>query len=176
MKKKQSNLDILNLVLTSKQFLGMPFGIHGRAHACRVFVFANTLSNLVKDRINIDMQAIIISSLLHDCGRSNDGHDVLHGVRSAEKAIKFIEENKLQCNKEFIRDCIIRHCPPRGYKNDNPSIESKIVGDADKLDRFRFHRQSEPCKGYFLELEESKSLMDVSARIAGHGWRSFKRK
>lgn len=173
--KKANNKDTLNLVLNSKQFLSMPFGIHGRAHACRVFVLANTLSNLMNDKSKLDIQAIIISSLLHDCGRLNDSHDALHGVRSAEKAMKFIGENNLVCNKELIQECITRHCPPSGYKNNNPSIESKIVGDADKLDRFRFHRQSSPCKDYFLELEESKSLMDVSARINGHKWRSFQK-
>ncbi|MFA5259034.1 MAG: HD domain-containing protein [Candidatus Pacearchaeota archaeon] len=175
MVKKLNDLEILNLILKSKQFLNMPFGIHGRAHACRVFVFANTLSNLIKDKSKIDTTAIIISSLLHDCGRSNDGKDIFHGVNSSEKAIKFIEENNITCNKELIKECIIRHCPPPNYKNNNPSIESKLIGDADKLDRFRFHKQNSPCKDYFLELKESKSLMDISSRINGHKWRSFKK-
>jgi len=173
MNKKISELEILNLVLNSHQFLSMPFGIHGRIHANKVFVLANTLLNLVKDK-NIDKKAIIISSLLHDCGRKNDGKDPYHAVNSAKKALEFIEEKNIECNKELVKECIIRHCLPPEYSFDNPSIESKIVGDADKLDRFRFIRQKNPCKSEFLELAESKSLMDISARINGHKWRSFK--
>lgn len=173
MLKKFTELEILNLTLNSKQFLNMPFGIHGRIHACRVFTFANCLSNIIKNRKNIDMTAIIISSLLHDCGRVNNGEDIFHGVRSAKKALEFIEENNILCNNDLVRECIIRHCPPPKYNNKNPPIESKIVGDADKLDRFRFYKQKEPVKKYFLELEESRSLMNISARINEHKWRSF---
>ena len=175
MAKKYSNLALLNLILKSKQFLGMPFGIHGRAHACRVFALANVLYNLVKDRKKIDIQAIIISSLLHDCGRSNDGKDILHGVKSSEKVMDFIKDYEVSCNIKLVMECITRHCPPPGYKNKNPSMESQIIGDSDKLDRFRFHKQKKPCKEYLLELEESKFLMNISARINGHAWRSFKK-
>jgi len=174
MPKKLKEFEILNILLNSKQFLNMPFGIHGRIHANKVFVLANTLSNLVKKDKEIDIIAIIISSLLHDCGRENDGKDPYHGVKSAEKALDFIEENNISCNKELVKECIIRHCPPPDYVFNNPSIESKIIGDADKLDRFRFLRQKNPFKEEFLELEESKSLMDISSRINGHKWRSFK--
>ena len=175
MVKKYSNLELLNLIFKSKQFLGIPFGIHGRAHACRVFAFANILSNLVKDRKKIDIQTIIISSLLHDCGRSNDGKDIFHGVKSSEKVIDFIKYYKVFCNIKLVIECITRHCPPPGYKNNNPSIESQIIGDSDKLDRFRFHKQKNPCKEYLLDLEESKFLMDISSRINGHAWRYFKK-
>ncbi|MFH1064925.1 MAG: HD domain-containing protein [Nanoarchaeota archaeon] len=173
MAKYSKNIDILNVLLNSKQFLDMPFGIHGRAHACRVLVLANTLSNLIDGKQTIDKTSILIASLLHDCGRSNDGKDIFHGIKSAEKAIEFIEKNNIDCNKDLIKECIIRHCPPPDYKEDKPSIESKIVGDADKLDRFRFYGQKSPCNKSFLELEESKPLMDISARINGHRWRSF---
>lgn len=174
MTREHKEFEVLNLVLKSKQFLNMPFGIHGRIHANKVFVLANTLSNLVRKNKEIDRIAITISSLLHDCGRKNDGKDLYHAVKSAEKAIDFIEENNINCNKELIKECIIRHCPPPECVFSNPSIESKIIGDADKLDRFRFLRQKDPCREEFLELEESKSLMDISARINGHKWRSFK--
>lgn len=172
MPKKLSELNILKLVLKSRQFLDMPFGIHGRSHACRVFVLANALANLVKGNKKIDITAITISSLLHDCGRSNDGKDPRHSVKSAEKAMEFVEDNNISCNKKIIKECIIMHCPPRGCKQDNLSIECKIIGDADKLDRFRFSYQTEPCKKRLLKLRESKYLMDLSARINGHNWRS----
>jgi HD superfamily phosphodiesterase len=174
MAKKITESEILNLLLKSEEFLGMPFGIHGRIHANRVFVLANTLSGIIDKKNKLDMKTVIISSLLHDCGRENDGHDPYHGERSAEKALEFIERNNIICDKDLIVECITRHCPPPGYKSIKPSLESKIVGDADKLDRFRFLKQRNPCRKEFLELKESKLLMDMSSRINCHKWRSFK--
>ncbi|MEM4263765.1 MAG: HD domain-containing protein, partial [Candidatus Woesearchaeota archaeon] len=157
--------DIFRLTISKKPFIDLPFGIHGRAHANRVLLFANTLLNLRQDREKLDITAIIIAALLHDCGRVSNDKDKLHAVRSAEMALKFIKENNIDCNTKLIRECIVRHCPPQGYKNNNPSIESKIIGDADKLDRFRFIEQENPCNASFLELEESKLLMDIAARV-----------
>jgi HD superfamily phosphodiesterase len=172
--KNQEISYILKLITSRRPFTEMPFGIHGRAHACRVLLFANMIANLREDRAKLDITAITISALLHDCGRCNDGKDVFHAVKSAEKTMRFIDANNIYCDKELVRECIIRHSPPPSYHNKNPSIESKIIGDADKLDRFRFHRQERPCNSNFFELSESKLLMDISARVNGHKWRSFR--
>jgi HD superfamily phosphodiesterase len=168
----KNNSEILQLILNNPPFTNIEFGIHGRAHASRVLLFANLLSNIIPDRV--DTWVITIASLLHDCGRVNNGHDPYHGTNSANLAIKFIDKHKLECNKELVYSCIERHCPPPKYIDENPSLESKIVGDSDKLDRFRFLRQKAPCNPKFLELKESILLMDLSARINGHKWRSFK--
>jgi HD superfamily phosphodiesterase len=162
---------IIDLVLNNPPFIEMPFGIHGRAHANRVLLFSNLLVNLVKEEV--DVEAVSIAALLHDCGRQNNGHDPYHGTNSAKKAIEFIEKHNIKCNKDLVYNCIERHCPPPKYIDNNPTLESKIVGDSDKLDRFRFIRQRAPCNSKFLEISESLTLMDVSARVNGHKWRSF---
>lgn len=169
MDNKQKTLELL---LNNPPFTEIPFGIHGRAHATRVLLFSNLLSNLVSEKV--DSQAIMIAALLHDCGRQNNGTDPYHGTNSAKKAMDFIDKNKIDCNKNLVYSCIERHCPPPNFVDKFPSLESKIVGDSDKLDRFRFLRQEAPCNSKFLELKESFILMDVSARVNGHKWRSFK--
>jgi len=168
----QKNSEIINLVLNNPPFTEIQFGIHGRAHATRVLLFSNLLTNLIEQKV--DITAISISALLHDCGRKNNGSDPYHGTNSAKKAIEFINKYKIDCDKDLIYNCIERHCQPPNYTDDNPTLESKIVGDSDKLDRFRFLRQHIPCNPKFLELKESISLMDISSRINGHKWRSFK--
>lgn len=165
------NNQVIELILTNPPFTKLSFGIHGRAHANRVLLLANLLSNMVNEKV--DVRVITIAGLLHDCGRVNNGSDPWHGTNSAKKAIDFIEKYKIDCNKDLVYSCIERHCPPPNYIDKNPSLESKIVGDSDKLDRFRFLRQSNPCNKEFLELKESWTLMDVSARINDHKWRSF---
>lgn len=167
------NLKLIELIMGDQLYMQMPIGIHGRLHANKVLLFSNLLSNLVEEKV--DTKAIIISALLHDCGRQNNGHDPYHGVNSAKKAMKFIDKFNIDCNKDLVYNCIERHCPPPNYVDNNPTIESKIVGDSDKLDRFRFLRQQEPCKKQFLELKESIAIMDIAARVNGHKWRSFKK-
>jgi len=161
-------------VVNNPPFTEIRFGIHGRAHASRVLLFSNLLTNSLNNRESLDLTAISISALLHDCGRVSDGSDLYHGLNSAKSAIKFIETQKIKCDKNLVHTCIEGHCPPPGYKEKDRPVEAKIVGDADKLDRFRFLHQKAPCNPKFLELEESKLFMDLSARVNGHSWRSFK--
>jgi len=165
------NKEIIDLILNNPPYLELRPGIHASAHANRVLLFSNLLINLVDQKV--DVIAISISSLLHDCGRQNDGLDPYHGTNSAKKAINFIKEHNIDCDKELIYNCIERHYPPPNYVDSNPTLESKIVGDADKLDRFRILNHKAPCDPTFLELKESILLMDISARINGHSWRSI---
>jgi len=167
--------EIIKLVINNKPFTEIRFGIHGRAHASRVLLFSNLLANTLNYNTKLDLTAISISALLHDCGRLSDGSDVYHGTNSAKKAIKFIETHNIVCNKDLIYICIESHCPPPGYNKIERPLEAKIVGDADKLDRFRFLSQKIPCNSELLELEESNLFMDLAARVNGHSWRSFKK-
>lgn len=71
-----------------------------------VLVLASTLANLIKNRKKLDMQVIIISSPLHDCDRKNDGKDPYHAKNSMKKALRFVDENKIDCNKKLIKECL----------------------------------------------------------------------
>lgn len=49
---------------------------HGRGHATRVFVFANVLGNIMRERgVNVDMGSLSISAAGHDMGRKRSGTD-----------------------------------------------------------------------------------------------------
>lgn len=49
---------------------------HGRGHATRVFIFANALGNIMRERgVNVDMGALSISAAGHDMGRKGGGTD-----------------------------------------------------------------------------------------------------
>ena len=50
--------------------------IHGRGHATRVFVFANVLGNIMRERgVSVDMGSLSISAAGHDMGRKGGGTD-----------------------------------------------------------------------------------------------------
>jgi len=50
--------------------------IHGRGHATRVFVFANVLGNIMRERgVSVDMGSLSISAAGHDMGRKGSGTD-----------------------------------------------------------------------------------------------------
>ena len=50
--------------------------VHGRGHATRVFIFANVLGNIMRERgVNVDMGALSISAAGHDMGRKGTGTD-----------------------------------------------------------------------------------------------------
>lgn len=167
---------IVKLIQNKPPFMTSRYGIHGRAHANRVLLFANLISVLAQERLNepLDLKAITIAALLHDCGRSSDGSDSNHADKSAELASEFIQKNKIECNGELISKIIRRHCPSEDFKWDNPTVEAKIMGDADKLDRFRFHRQKRPLKIEWLEIPESLEIIDIASRVNGHSFRTFK--
>ena len=49
---------------------------HGRGHATRVFVFANVLGNIMRERgVDVDMGSLSISAAGHDMGRKGSGTD-----------------------------------------------------------------------------------------------------
>ena len=122
----------------------------------------------------LDMQALTVAALLHDCKKENERSDPLHSVRSAKAAYDMLDRLDIECDKDKVFDIIVRHCLPKGYHRDGiPSFEAMAVGDADKLDRFRFHNLGGPDPKFFQLREYSIAMMDIAARVNGHKWRSF---
>jgi HD superfamily phosphodiesterase len=172
---------LIHTITGDPLYKNIRFGKHGRSHAERVLLFANMLAAMIQsdNDVVLDMQALTIGALLHDCKKVEESSaaDPDHGINSAKAAYKLLDELGLECDKEKVYDIVIRHCPPKGRKFDgSASFEAKALGDADKLDRFRFHSQGGPEPKFFQLKEYSISLMDISARVNGHWWRSFKRK
>jgi uncharacterized protein len=105
---------------------------HDKEHVYRVLYSA---LDIAKQEEDIDMEVLIIASLLHDIGREEQfiNPELCHAKVGSEKAYKYLMKNGF-CEKTAskIRDCILTH----RYRSDNPpnSMEAKILFDADKLD------------------------------------------
>ncbi len=173
--------ETIKLVQNDPLYVKIRFGKHGRAHAERVLLFSNMLASMVQadKEVILDMQALVIAALLHDCKKVEESSaaDPNHGINSAKAAYRLLDKLDIDCDKEKVYDIILRHCPPKGCKFETrSSFEAKAVGDADKLDRFRFHSQGGPNTRFFQLKEYSISIMDIASRVNGHSWRSFKQK
>jgi len=176
---KLTTPQLIKTITSAELYKNIGFGKHGRAHAERVLLFANMLASMVEADKNVilDVQALSIAALLHDCRKLKEAGDHNHGIRSAKAACTMIDKLDLECDKDKVFDIMVRHYPPKGYTLDGPpSFEAMAVGDADKLDRFRFHSQEGPNTKFFQLKEYSISIMDIAARVNGHSWRSFKQK
>lgn len=173
---KYSIDEIINIIQDNPPFREMLYGIHGRKHANNVLFFANMLATIIQEKggDEIDFKSLTIAALLHDCGRVSDSDDPKHAKESAILAQRFIEDKKIDCNAELVAKIIKSHCPPKGFSLKNLPIECKILGDADKLDRFRFHNHKAPLKVELLELKESFSLINFAARVNDHEFRTWK--
>jgi hypothetical protein len=146
-------------------------GVHGSTHARRVLLFSHLIAASIRGQWGTDPvneRLLTIAALLHDCGRENDGFDPEHADRSAELAVEFCRLRGIECDSELLRNCIRYHCKSERFVWRNPRIEARILADADKLDRFRFHRLASPLNASRLELGVSHSLIPLAADVNAH--------
>lgn len=105
---------------------------HDKEHVYRVLYSA---LDIAKQEEDVDMEILIISSLLHDVGRQEQfkNPELCHAQVGSDKAYEYLMSQGF-CEKTAckIRECILTH----RYRSNNPpnSIEAKILFDADKLD------------------------------------------
>ncbi|HDP95619.1 MAG TPA: HD domain-containing protein [Candidatus Aminicenantes bacterium] len=171
---RASKIDLSALYVTIENnhpFNRLEPGIHGAGHARRVLLFSQLIAALIEeapDAVPVDRPLLLIASLLHDCGRRNNGIDPEHAYRSAEMAVEFCRRHDIGCDREKLRDCIRYHCKSGCYPLRDPSIEARILADADKLDRFRFHSASSPLNASLLELNVSHDLIPMARDLNGH--------
>lgn len=149
--------ELISLIKNNEPFVNLPPGVHGKKHAERVLDFALKLSEFFE----VDKKVIVIAALLHDVGRVNDYDDPEHGERGAVMAKEFIRAHRIDVDTSLVSRCIAGH-----VKENNTEVECKIIGDADKLDRFRF-RGHDCLRVEFLELPESFSLIEYAKKVNG---------
>ncbi len=123
-------------------FLGPPSRIHGRSHAARVLIWANTIAHwMMQDGHSVDLEVVRWAAVLHDVRRLDDGKDTEHGERSAA----WIRSGRVAtplllslAQQEHIANCCQWHVPP---DNAAPEMTSELrcLKDADSLDRVRLH-------------------------------------
>ena len=125
---------------------------HGRGHATRVFIFANALGNIMRERgVPVDMGALATTAAGHDMGRQGSGDD--HWEKDSGALVEQLAENtypgaygdewKAQAN----RNVSAGHGPEADAQR---SVEGLIMKAADSLDYTRV-APLDPKRFHFLE-------------------------
>ena len=126
--------------------------IHGRGHATRVFVFANVLGNIMRERgVNVDMGSLSISAAGHDMGRKGSGTDywekqsgqLVENLAETTYPGAYGDDWKMQTNLNVSAG--------HGAQADaQRTVEGLLMKAADSLDYTRVDRL-DPRRFHFLE-------------------------
>jgi len=121
----------LDVYMGHEQTFEKGTSVHGRGHIARAFVFANAMTNLLKEQgVEVDRNAVLCGIAGHDIGRRGGGTDAWE-ARSAEMTIGALREDYgpdgMGINYETaIADSIDAH---RGQ-----TLEALLLNAADSLD------------------------------------------
>ncbi len=110
---------------------------HGVAHATRVSVCTELLSRiLIKQGMNLDVEALRWGAPIHDVGRKHDGYDWIHGAISAGWASKNLKGLLPDASLDVLRYIVEWHAPE---DDEAPQMtpELAVLKDADAMDRAR---------------------------------------
>lgn len=105
---------------------------HDKEHIYRVLYLS---LEIAKSEMEVDMEVLIASCLLHDLGRESQfrNPNLCHAIIGGEMAYDYLLEIGWNIQKaEQVKNCITTH----RFRSDNPpnTIEAKILFDSDKLD------------------------------------------
>lgn len=117
--------------ITAK-YLSLNDDVHGIPHTLRVLKIALDIAYRVK--VRIDMDILIVATLLHDVGRSIENleniHHALLSARIAEQELRRLKLDEWKITR--IVEAIKAHSFSLNYPA--KTIEAKILSDADKID------------------------------------------
>ena len=127
---------LFNLILYElHQDINPQFSIHGLDHWRRVAWNAQRLMEDVDvhKRLNIDKTIVYHFAYLHDSCRINDGHDIDHGVRAAERVIDWWAKGWVKLTQGQALT-LATACQLHNYAHqvNDPTIACCL--DADRLD------------------------------------------
>lgn len=113
--------------------------VHGENHWMSVACIGHELIKYVG---GADPTVVLLFSLLHDCVRSHDGSDPLHGQRASELAKSLNGDLFLLTNtqSELLESAIFAHSD--GYISRDPTIG--VCWDSDRLDLWRVDMEPDP--------------------------------
>jgi len=155
-------------------------GVHGISHVCRVLLFCF----MIADEIRLeqrDTELLALAAVYHDCCRTHDGVDTVHGSTSAEKFLNSNDGKYLDREyQSYVYNAIKYHS-----LNDEVGVEAiwkdkrigerlrairihDILKDADALDRFRLgrpHSGGGTFEYKYLRRMESKQLVLLAAYL-----------
>lgn len=154
---------------------------HGLHHSEKVLIFAYLIGKN-ENLDETDMKILLDAAAYHDMARENDYEEVFHGYASSIKVNEAVGHEEFYQNKNnlimleaiidmhSVEDKIIQKI----FFNHDLEIEdkerfiklSKILKDADALDRLRFGSKSPASlKADYLRFEYSKTLVKFSKDI-----------
>lgn len=103
---------------------------HGWPHVVRVMRWAERI--VEAEGLDVDLEVLALSVMLHDIGRLSSGGDH-HAVESARVADYILELLGYDRGvREAVKHAILAHSYSLGYKAE--TLEAVVLSDADKLD------------------------------------------
>jgi hypothetical protein len=126
--------------------------IHGRGHATRVFIFANVLGNIMRERgVKVDLGALSITAAGHDMGRKGGGTDYWEKESGAMVAQLATNTYPGAYGDEWLMQANLNVSAGHGAEADaQRSVEGLLMKAADSLDYTRV-APLEAKRFHFLE-------------------------
>lgn len=144
--------------------------LHTRDHCARVLLYAIMISEdfAVGQRWR---EALCLAAVFHDCRRLDDGPDVGHGARAAQRYLEHCEENGTPFHlASYIammyhdRDDVIgESAMKREGLGEDSVLLYRVLKDADALDRFRLGPNGLDPR--FLRTAEARNLVETARRF-----------
>ena len=144
-------------------------GIHGAGHAKRVLLLSAILADL-NGLTTTEKDILYHGAVYHDIGRTCNGVDDTHGLKSWRKvkALGILDKKSEEFERALeyvITNHSISDVKVKAFTNGCESIRVKLIfellKDSDGLDRIRLG----DLKVKYLRNEHSRELVEVSRRI-----------
>lgn len=150
--------------------------MHGRPHIYRVMIGTALIAQELREPWL--GRLAFCAAFLHNQNRLRDGHDRNHGLRAAQKNFDLFTNvwdkyGFTAFERQYIRAACADHCVNDGHQYSCIKEVSKIVSDADALDRCRFHGAGRLNPDFLYFKKESKSLIKAMESICMPTNRSF---
>ena len=141
--------------------------LHTRDHCARVLLYSILISrDMPVGRLWRD--ALCLAAVFHDCRRLDDGPDVGHGARAAQRYLEHCEENETPF---YLATHIAMSYHDRDDADGEAAMRDKGLGedavlmyrvlkDADALDRFRLGPNGLDPR--FLRTDEARGLVETA--------------
>lgn len=144
--------------------------LHTRDHCARVLLYSILISgNMAVGRLWRD--ALCLAAVFHDCRRFDDGPDVGHGARAAQRYLEHCEEygtpfylaTYMAMMYHDRDDADGEAAMTDEGLGDDAVLLYRVLKDADALDRFRLGPDGLDPR--FLRTEEARGLMETARRF-----------
>jgi len=156
---------------------------HGLHHSQKVYLFACLIASEMHVSA-VEMQILTDAAFYHDIGRETDMEDPIHGLISANKIEKVLDNATYQDKKNigYLKAVVDVHSRTtqnamietfENYKIDYPDMDysvferlANILMDADALDRTRFKKTCDAAlREKYLRLDASRKIIVIAQMV-----------